>query len=123
MATVELTHDNFEQIVLTGDNVVIIDFWAEWCGPCKSFAPTFEEASELYPNLIFAKVDVDAQQELAGTFQIRSIPTLMIFKESIAIFQESGVLPLSALRDLIDQAILVDMTEVRQQLEQESHGH
>ena len=92
MATVELTKENFEQVV-TGNDLVFVDFWAPWCGPCKSFAPVFEEASEKYPDAVFAKVNTEEEQEIAAHFQIRSIPTLMVFREKIIIFSQPGALP------------------------------
>ena len=115
MATVELTKDNFETIVL-GNNIVIIDFWASWCGPCRNFAPTYDRASEAHPDIIFGKVDTEAQTELAGYFGIRSIPTLMVFKEKVGIFQQAGALPEAALTDLIAKIRDVDMDEVRKKI-------
>lgn len=116
MATVELTKDNFEQIV-TENELVLIDYWASWCGPCKSFAPVFEAASEKYPEIVFAKVNTEEQQELAGHFQIRSIPTLMIFREKIIIFSQPGMIPSQALDELIDKARELDMEQVRKDIE------
>jgi thioredoxin 1 len=118
MATVNLTKDTFEDTVLNND-VVLIDFWAEWCGPCKSFAPTYEKVSEQYPNMVFAKVDTEAEPELAGYFQIRSIPTLMVFKEQIGIFSQPGALPENILLDLIGQIEGLDMDAVREEIEKE----
>lgn len=112
MATVELTKDNFEEAVLN-NNLVIIDFWAPWCGPCKSFAPTYEAVSEKFPDVVFAKVNTEVEQELAGSFQIRSIPTLMVFREQIIIFSESGALPGPALEQIVTQAQTLDMDKVR----------
>jgi thioredoxin 1 len=116
VATVELTKDNFEQIV-TENELVLIDYWASWCGPCKSFAPVFEAASEKYPEIVFAKVNTEEQQELAGHFQIRSIPTLMIFREKIIIFSQPGMIPSQALDELIDRARELDMEQVRKDIE------
>jgi thioredoxin 1 len=116
VATVELTKDNFEQIV-TENELVLIDYWASWCGPCKSFAPVFEAASEKYPEIVFAKVNTEEQQELAGHFQIRSIPTLMIFREKIIIFSQPGMIPSQALDELIDKARELDMEQVRKDIE------
>ncbi len=116
MATVKMTKDNFEEIVKNNDTI-LVDFWAAWCGPCKAFAPTFEKASEAHPDIVFAKVDTDAEQELAAMFQIRSIPTLMIFREQIGIFSQPGALPASALEDIIGQVQKLDMNEVRKELE------
>lgn len=116
VATVELRKDNFEQIV-TENELVLIDYWASWCGPCKSFAPVFEAASEKYPDIVFAKVNTEEQQELAGHFQIRSIPTLMIFREKIIIFSQPGMIPSQALDELIDRARELDMEQVRKDIE------
>ena len=112
MATVNLTKENFEQTIENND-FVIVDFWASWCGPCKRFGPTFEQVSEDHPNIVFAKVNTEEQPEVASWFQIRSIPTLMIFREKIAIFGQPGALPEAAFRDLIGQAEKVDMDDVR----------
>jgi thioredoxin len=115
MATVTLTKDNFDE-VLHSHEIVIVDFWAPWCGPCKSFAPVYEDISEKFPDITFAKVDTQEQQELAGHFQIRSIPTLMIFREQIAIFAQPGALPGSALEDVIKKASELDMSQVRKEV-------
>ena len=121
MATVELTKDTFEDTIVNNDTV-IVDFWAEWCGPCKAFAPTFEKVSAEHPEIVFAKVDTEDQQELAGYFNIRSIPTLMIFRDQIGIYSQPGALPEPALRDLIGQAMALDMDVVRKEIEQD-HDH
>ena len=115
MATVELTKDNFDQIV-GGNNFVIVDYWASWCGPCQNFAPIYEEASEKHEDIVFAKVNTEEQQELAAHFQIRSIPTLMIFRDQIVIFSQPGMLPASAFEELIGKARELDMDEVRKQV-------
>jgi len=118
VATVEVTQENLHQII-SGNNMVIVDFWAPWCGPCRSFAPAYEAASEKYPDVVFAKVNTEEQQALAGYFQIRSIPTLMIFREKIIIFAQPGALPASALDQVIDKAKSLDMNEVRREIEKE----
>ena len=119
MAVLELNKENFEDTV-TNSDFVIVDFWAPWCGPCRSFAPTFERASEEFPNIVFAKLNTEEEQEIAGHFGIRSIPTLMIFREKIIIYSQPGALPESAFKQLIDKASELDMAEVRAQIEQES---
>ena len=115
MATVELTKDNFEATV-NGNPMVIIDFWAPWCGPCKGFAPVYEQASDAHPDVVFAKVNTDEEQELAGAFGIRSIPTLMLFREKVILFQQAGALPGSALEQVISQAKTIDMQKVHEEI-------
>jgi thioredoxin len=111
VATVELTQENFEQTV-NDNKMVIIDFWAPWCGPCKGFAPVYEQAAEAHPDIVFGKVNTDDQQDLAGSFGIRSIPTLVVFREKVILFQQAGALPGNALEQVITQAKALDMTKV-----------
>ena len=115
MSTIELTTENFSETV-NSDKIVLVDFWATWCGPCRQFGPIFEEASEKYPDIVFGKIDTDDQQQLAMAAQITSIPTLMVFRDGIVVFRQSGALPLSALEDLISQVQNLDMDEVRKQI-------
>ncbi len=121
MAVVELTKDNFEEVV-TNNPFVIVDFWAPWCGPCRSFAPTYEKVSEDHPDIVFAKVNTEDEQDIAGHFQIRSIPTLMIFRDKIIIYSEAGALPESGFRELVGKAGELDMDEVRSQIAEQQSG-
>lgn len=116
MATIELNEESLEKTIVDND-IVIIDFWAPWCGPCKSFGPVYEEASEKYTDIVFAKVNTEEQQAIAAHFQIRSIPTLMIFREQIVLFSEAGALPGSALEELITQVKALDMDKVKAEIE------
>lgn len=118
MAVIELTQENFEQTVLNND-FVIVDFWAPWCGPCRGFAPVFEAAAEKHPDIVFAKVNTEEEQALAAHFQIRSIPTLMIFREKVIIYAQPGALPASALDDLIARARELDMARVHEEIARE----
>ncbi|MEW1549955.1 thioredoxin [Streptomyces tsukubensis] len=121
MSTVELTKENFDEVI-DGNDFVLIDFWASWCGPCRQFAPVYEGAAERHPDLVFAKVNTEAQPELAAAFDIRSIPTLMIVREKVAVFAQPGALPEAALEDVIGQARALDMDEVRRSVAEAGGG-
>ena len=118
MATVDVTADNFNEII-TNNDLVIVDFWAPWCGPCKGFAPLYDELSEKYPDIVFAKVNTEEQQALAGEFQIRSIPTIMIFREQIIMFSQPGAPQGPQMEQIIEQAQGLDMEEVKKDIEQQ----
>ena len=119
MATQDLTSEQFNEVISSND-IVIIDFWAEWCGPCKSFAPTYEKVSEQYEDIVFAKVNTEQEQELAAHFQIRSIPTLMVFREEIVLFAQPGMLSETQLEEVIDKIKAVDMAKVHEEVEQQA---
>jgi thioredoxin len=121
MATLELTKENFAEIV-QGNDMVLVDFWATWCGPCQSFGPIYEEVSEKYPDVVFAKVNTEEQRELSGHFQVRSIPTLMIFREQVIIFSQPGAIPGSMLEDLIGKAQALEMAEVHAEIAKQQTG-
>jgi thioredoxin 1 len=116
MAVVELNKDNFEQAIKDND-FVVVDFWAPWCGPCRSFAPVYDKVSEDHGDVLFAKINTEDEQEIAAHFQIRSIPTLMIFREQVIIFAQPGALPEGSFRQLLEKAQGLDMVEVRKQIE------
>ena len=111
----DVTKENFTEVI-EGNDIVVVDFWAPWCGPCQSFAPVFEAAAEANPDTAFVKINTEEQQELAGHFQIRSIPTLMVFREQVLIFSQPGVLPESALAKLVDEIKTLDMDAVRKDM-------
>ena len=115
MATVELTRDTFEQVV-TGNDIVILDFWAPWCGPCRSFGPVFDAVSDKHPDIVFGKINADDQQELAGAFNVRSIPYVMLLREKVVVFAEAGALPAEGLESIIAQARALDMDAVRKEI-------
>jgi thioredoxin 1 len=122
MATIEITEDNFK--ATSGkQGIVLLDFWAEWCGPCRAFAPVFEKASESHADVVFGKIDTEAQQELAGAAGIQAIPTLMLFRDGVLLFRESGALPPAALEELVTQAKGLDMAKVREEMANHSHDH
>lgn len=118
MAVVELTKENFEKVV-TSNPTVIVDYWAPWCGPCRGFAPVFEKVAEAHPDVVFAKVNTDEEQEIAAHFQIRSIPTLMVFRDQVIVFSQPGALPQGAFEQVVQKAKELDMDEVRRQMEQD----
>lgn len=117
MATTELTAENFDETI-TGNDIVVVDFWADWCGPCKMFAPTFEAASEKHPEIVFGKVDTETEQQLAGAAGIQSIPTLMVFREKVLVFNQAGALPAANFEELITAVKGLDMAEVHKSVEE-----
>jgi len=121
VATLALTKDTFEQVV-TGNDMVVVDFWAPWCAPCRAFAPTYEAASEQHADVVFAKVNTEEEQELAAAFNIRSIPTLMFFREQVILYAEAGALPQPALEEVLTKAKALDMAAVRQEIAEHSES-
>jgi thioredoxin 1 len=120
VATTTLTPETHDDTVK--DGIVLIDFWADWCGPCKQFAPVYEKASEQHPDLVFTKVDTEADQELAGAYGIQSIPTLVVYRDGIPVYGRPGSLPADALEDLIRQVKELDMDEIRQKYAEHQHA-
>lgn len=121
MATIDVTEDTFEQTV-SAEGTVIVDAWAEWCGPCKAFAPTFEKVSEAHPDATFAKLDTEANPQIAAALEIQAIPTLMVFRDGIMVFRQSGALPPAAFEDLVSQVQALDMDEVRRQIAEQNNN-
>jgi thioredoxin 1 len=124
MATINITAENFEETI-TDNDIVLVDFWADWCGPCKRFGPVYEKASEEYDGIVFAKLDTDANYELTGQLGIEGIPTLMAFREGVLVFNQAGALPGSALKQVLDAVKGLDMEEVHAQVAklQAEHEH
>jgi thioredoxin 1 len=122
MATVTLTTQNFQENV-EKPGILVIDWWATWCGPCRAFAPIYEKASDKYTDVVFGKIDTDAEQELAATFEIRSIPTLMVFRDQVLVFARPGMIPGAALEDLVEKVKALDMAEVHRKVAEQEAEH
>ena len=121
MSTIEITNQNFQE-TLEKNEIVLLDFWASWCGPCKMFGPIFEKVATQFPDIKFGKVNTEVEQELSASFQIRSIPTLMAFRQNILLFSQPGVLPEEALKDLISQIKALDMNKVKEEIAEKSES-
>jgi thioredoxin 1 len=122
MSTTEITQDNVEQL-LGGNDMLVLDCWASWCGPCRSFAPTYEAASERHPGAVWGKLDTEAQPELAAAFEIRSIPTVMVFRQGVLLFRQAGALPAAALDEIVGKVQALDMDDVRRQIAEHDQAH